>query len=911
MMFRVSRLRIVGFILVFLSSPSFVFAADQDEIDQVRRGVIPPGQLNEAGQLRKNIDKREELESAISHNRLQAGAFNDVNGDLVINIIDLVTVAQKFGQRVGFDSADRNGDGIVDIIDLVSVAQQFGESRRGETPAPVVDVVGTGQFAGNSVGAFGGARASVRPNAEGAVTVGLTLDRLAGFASWGFDFDGMVDVKGDTLVLYVKGKEGTQFIVNFRDQRWHQLGRFDQVQASSGVIRLSEALWEKEGDYYRVEIDLSKITGNGIDFSKLKHVAIEFGTAALRNPVGTNFQIGDPNDVSRPGFAFVGESEVPILGAPGWVSVPEQITAPGAVFDWQEEPSSILYRVQIATDPNFQNLTADFHTSDTSLTVTPGRFDSLQDGTYYIRVAGMNSQVEQGPWSTARQFKIAEEQVVPPAARVEIVAGDNGFRLFFDGNPLEVQGIVYQPVPDGRHINDFRNNYAGLFKALLDEQDGGQGHARMLSEMGVTTIRVYELSTTNQADIEAVKAIFRQAFEQYGITVVVGNWAGLWTNPNDRDAIREDVRRMVEAYKDEPWLLGWMIGNENNEWIQDGIFGTRINMNRQEYFQFMDELAAIVQSVDPDHPVMLGNRGLSDEEARLINQHATHFDALAMTSYTAPAGFRSILDAADRINLPVIISEFGRSAGNPAEVGEQLGYLNSITALLHQNRAGGSGTGGVVGFFIFEFTNEKWKAADSGNPREAQFGIIGNGFDFGDAIAKAEEPRLGIGEHKEVAVKETVGDYVLPAWNHINNEEYTFAIDEIEAMLAHHPDWLQIGAQQNETANGRYPSEIYPGARPGNQAWDNLWTNYWALNDLGAAHFILVMAYTELERYYRGRGQNELADLAHQKALDAAVALLTLFSHSEVWDPSGWFWKPAVSLEREYGILFNEAQQLI
>ena len=47
----------------------------------------------------------------------------DVNGDGVVNILDLVAVANGFGT----DAPDVNGDGVVNILDLVQVANQFGQ----------------------------------------------------------------------------------------------------------------------------------------------------------------------------------------------------------------------------------------------------------------------------------------------------------------------------------------------------------------------------------------------------------------------------------------------------------------------------------------------------------------------------------------------------------------------------------------------------------------------------------------------------------------------------------------------------------------------------------------------------------------------------------------------------------------
>ena len=53
----------------------------------------------------------------------------DVNRDGVVNILDLIRVAQQLGKRVSADSAvDINGDGVVNIFDLTLVAQGIGKS---------------------------------------------------------------------------------------------------------------------------------------------------------------------------------------------------------------------------------------------------------------------------------------------------------------------------------------------------------------------------------------------------------------------------------------------------------------------------------------------------------------------------------------------------------------------------------------------------------------------------------------------------------------------------------------------------------------------------------------------------------------------------------------------------------------
>ena len=49
----------------------------------------------------------------------------DINGDGVVNILDLVSVSSNFG-KTGENTADVNGDGIVNIVDLVKVAGEMG-----------------------------------------------------------------------------------------------------------------------------------------------------------------------------------------------------------------------------------------------------------------------------------------------------------------------------------------------------------------------------------------------------------------------------------------------------------------------------------------------------------------------------------------------------------------------------------------------------------------------------------------------------------------------------------------------------------------------------------------------------------------------------------------------------------------
>ena len=52
------------------------------------------------------------------------GEVADLNSDGVVNILDLVLVANAFGEA----TPDLNGDGVVNILDLVIVANNFTDN---------------------------------------------------------------------------------------------------------------------------------------------------------------------------------------------------------------------------------------------------------------------------------------------------------------------------------------------------------------------------------------------------------------------------------------------------------------------------------------------------------------------------------------------------------------------------------------------------------------------------------------------------------------------------------------------------------------------------------------------------------------------------------------------------------------
>ncbi|MDA1191502.1 MAG: T9SS type A sorting domain-containing protein [Candidatus Poribacteria bacterium] len=69
-------------------------------------------------------------------------APEDITGDDVINLTDLVFVATNFGRTGVGLAGDVNGDGVINIIDIVSIARRFGEVLTSAAPSIVALPVG-------------------------------------------------------------------------------------------------------------------------------------------------------------------------------------------------------------------------------------------------------------------------------------------------------------------------------------------------------------------------------------------------------------------------------------------------------------------------------------------------------------------------------------------------------------------------------------------------------------------------------------------------------------------------------------------------------------------------------------------------------------------------------------------------
>jgi cellulose synthase (UDP-forming) len=501
----------------------------------------------------------------------------------------------------------------------------------------------------------------------------------------------------------------------------------------------------------------------------------------------------------------------------------------------------------------------------------------------------------------AAQFVAANSPELAPASSV-IRRESNGYWLYLNGQKTPaLMGMVYQPVPKGRHIRDYENNLGELYQALLDDSDGGKGHGRKLATLGIKAIRIYEVPVRNLADVTRVKQIFRWLYHEHQIRVLVGHWTGLhsrmdFRDPKDRSEVISDAMQMARLYCREPWVLGWQVGNENNYHVLGGQLGHEINLDLAEYYEFMDSVAGAMRqalrSQRCQQFIALGQGDLAPQEADLIAR-MINIDAIGINTYREPRGeegIEKVINLAANVipRRPILFSEFGKPAETPEGEEQQGAYLTLASDLIFKfggGRLGSTGTlpfGNVLAGFVHEATDQNWKRLERGKSEDAYYGVLEK-----QSAAKlqgfiAEQERF----YQVMPLSNSPEDLMKSAWALLENRrDYGDAIGYARRVI----DLYQAQAKQQQanllaTGDHRDEEEI---------------KQYWALNTVGAAHFLLTRArYEEYSNSLYHARSNEVrggGDDESQKYLDEArrnlQTLMTDYPDAFMADREGNYWR--------------------
>jgi endo-1,4-beta-mannosidase len=297
------------------------------------------------------------------------------------------------------------------------------------------------------------------------------------------------------------------------------------------------------------------------------------------------------------------------------------------------------------------------------------------------------------------------------------------YQLIVERKPYIVKGVCYNPIPIGQNYDyDWWSQAPQPW--LVD--------GKLMQEMGVNTVRFYQAGK----DPESVKKVIRDLYEKYGIRTILGHWLGFWEYPcpfygdkEFQEKFKREVLDMVATYKDEPGVLIWILGNENNysclgtvnPWGTDEIDQEPDPLKKKAiraeiYYSYVNDIAKEIHKIDPEHPVALGNGELITLE--FANQFCPDIDLVACIIYRGKTFGNLFNSLKATFNRPILLSEFGADCYdaylNREDQNTQAFFLESQWRQIYQNLAKNKeGAGNCIGGTMFEWTDEWWKHNDA------------------------------------------------------------------------------------------------------------------------------------------------------------------------------------------------------
>jgi len=278
-----------------------------------------------------------------------------------------------------------------------------------------------------------------------------------------------------------------------------------------------------------------------------------------------------------------------------------------------------------------------------------------------------------------------------------------GRDILVDGERYVIKGVCYHPVPKGSS----KRSFCSLTKDLA-----------LMKELGANTIRVYE-PITERAVLDEI--------HEAGVKVIISIG---YNQEGKFDILSGTFIDYVEAYKDHEAILLWELGNEYN--FHPPWFGGDL----QNWYDALNEAAALVSKRDPSRPVATAHGELPDKQAL---ESCPNIDVWGMNVYRwdNPEG---IFPDWEKVSCkPMYLSEAGADSYMAvAAEGYEAGPNEKAQADAMRNIFGDISRFPEIcsGVAVFAFVDEWWKAGDydtqdlGGKPPPA-------GFPY-DAVANEE-----------------------------------------------------------------------------------------------------------------------------------------------------------------------------
>ncbi|MFF9090924.1 discoidin domain-containing protein [Streptomyces sp. NPDC014991] len=224
------------------------------------------------------------------------------------------------------------------------------------------------------------------------------------------------------------------------------------------------------------------------------------------------------------------------------------------------------------------------------------------------------------------------------AGSVVKVAGTQGdWQLTVDGKPYQIKGLTWGPA------------VADASRYMPD-----------LQSMGVNTIRTWGTDASSKPLFDSAAA--------HGIKVVAGFWlqpgggpgaggcVNYLTDTTYKNQVLDEFPKWVQAYKDNPGVLMWDVGNESVLGLQNCYSGDELERQRTAYTTLVNDITKKIHGIDPNHPVTSTDAWAGAWP--YFKKNAPDLDLYAVNSYNAVCDVKAAWEQGG-YTKPYIVTETG------------------------------------------------------------------------------------------------------------------------------------------------------------------------------------------------------------------------------------------------------------
>ena len=308
--------------------------------------------------------------------------------------------------------------------------------------------------------------------------------------------------------------------------------------------------------------------------------------------------------------------------------------------------------------------------------------------------------------------------------KVSVVSNEEGMKLVVNGEDFMINGMNWDYIPIGTNtVNaNFWKKSDDIIKAGLDSE------MSLLKNMNVNVIRQYTGVPAKWIQYiyenYGIYTMLNHSFGRYGLTLD-GVWTPvtIYSEPRTQEFLIAEMEQLVKDYKDTPGLLLYLLGNENNyglfwagaetEDFPDGQekIDAVGELRGRPMYKLMNEVAKKMKAIDSSHPVAICNGDVLFID--IVAEECKDIDIYGVNSYRGPSFTDMFKVVKEKLNKPIMFTEFGADAFNAIENKEdqksQAYYMVENWKEIYENAAGLEKADNSIGGFTFQFSDGWWK----------------------------------------------------------------------------------------------------------------------------------------------------------------------------------------------------------